>query len=117
LDFQIHAQIEELIKIFKELGFSVKHRKDYYSCRLPSGYGRFDALLKELSPNVVYCDFHWDNLIHLMFVAVDYREKPLCFYEEKLKPKLLEKGIHHEVTGGFSWFSRKNKALLHGLKL
>jgi hypothetical protein len=117
LDFQIYAKIEDIVKVFKQLGFSVECHKGYYSCRLWDRWGRFDALLKELSLGIVYCDFHWDSLIHFIFLAVDYRQKPQRFFEEKLKPRLLEKGLYHEVTGGFSWFSRRNKALLHGLKL
>ena len=45
------------------------------------------------SGNRIYCDFHYDNTIHLFFYGVDYQNKPSRFFEQGLSLLLLVCGV------------------------
>jgi len=117
MDFEFLSPIDDILKMFAEIGFDTKRYSGYYECRRRGRSGRFDALLKEISPHRVYCDLHWDEAIHFLFIAVDYKIRPRILYENELKPKLLEKSIEHQIVGGLSWFARRNRAIVHGLRI
>lgn len=74
-------------------------------------------LLKEVGDSDIYCDLHWDRRIHFLAFGVDYRTRPRRFYDEVLRSKLQSSGLTSEVIGGFSWSTRRNKALTTGLKI
>jgi len=117
MDLEFLSYIDDVIKIFAELGFDAKRCSGYYECRRRGRNGRFDALLKEINPRAVYCDLHWDGTIHFLFLAVDYGTRPRILYENELRPKLHERSIEHKITGGLSWFERRNRAIVHGLRI
>ena len=78
---------------------------------------RLHLLMRELEPQKIYCDLRFDGLLHFLRLGVDYRKIPADFYEHVLREKLESNGFQSKVMGGFSWLTRKNKALGTGLRL
>jgi len=117
MDLEFLSPIDDVVKMFVELGFNTKRHPGYYECSRRERNGRFDALLKDINPRTVYCDLHWDATIHFLFMGVDYRTRPRALYENELKPKLSERSTEHQIVGGLSWFERRNRAVVHGLRI
>lgn len=103
-------------KIIKELGFEIKKKKKYYWCSLRQEGGRIHLQFTELSNGEIYVDLHFDKTLHLFFINVDYKEKPAKYFFEYLKPILESQQIEFRVQD-VNWFSRKNKAILTGLRI
>lgn len=83
---------------------------------MKSGCGRIHILAKEIEKNEVYVDVHWDALIHFIFFGVDYARRPEKVCSMIIK-KMEEKEMKWKVVGGTNWFSRRNKAIIKGLKI
>ena len=134
MDIIALAPIDKVIEVFRSLGFRIENKGSYYSATLHKGLGKFHALIVSLSNDellrkipklkipganteIAYIDLHWDYIIHLLFLGVDYKRKPRELYLTILKKELERAKIEHFIIGGSNWWSRVNKAILRGLKL
>lgn len=117
MDVEIKASEETVTSLLSELSFSLAQKEAHISATRPSKSGRLHVLVKSVGEGVVFCDIHHDATIHFLFLGVDYDKKPSEFYENELKVRLLETGIEHCVLNGKSWFTRKNRALIRGIRL
>lgn len=99
------------------MGFLMKVERDYYSAVLNTERGRIHTLFTEIVGKGTYCDVHCNGRFHFLWLGVDYHALPVQFYRSKLLPRLQSKGLSSEIVGGLSWFTRKNRAILRGLKL
>ena len=129
MDLIVFADLPKVLSLFKDLGFQVSKRDDYYSASLTTLFGRFHALMKEISNEqlkeykvhfkgrATYIDFHWDFFLHFLFIGVDYYKKPMSYYQRFLKREFRRRDFHHIIIGGFSWKGRLNKAIFFGLRL
>ncbi len=99
----------------KDVGFTIKLKQNYFSATHYSEGGRYH-LLYELVDNKVFCDFHFDNTIHIICFGVDYRKKPQTFFNIILRERLDKENITYE-TKNVDWFARKNKAIVTGFRI
>ena len=88
MDLYINTTSDELVIIFKLLGFKVIKKNKYFSAKLEQPNGKFHAMFAQLG-NEAYCDFHFDNNKHWLFFGVDYKKKPKNFFDKKLR-KIFE---------------------------
>lgn len=117
MDLEVNISVNKLLEILKEIGFRpVKISNDFAEAEIRDRLGRLHILVKEINTGRTYMDVHWDALIHFAFVGVDYSKRPrrIC---EMILDKLTKMGFEGKITGGTSWFNRKNKALFRGLKI
>jgi len=117
MDLELEVSIKELADLLKDIGFDkVKIRNDILEAKKKKGWGRIHVLAKEITSGKVYADVHWDALIHFLMIGVDYERRPkeICELIIKTLAKRNKKG---RIIGGTSWFSRKNKAIITGLKI
>ena len=73
-------------------------------------------LAKEIVTNRVYANIRWDALMYFIMFGVDYasRSRRIC---EAIIEKTKERGIKGRIIGGKSWFNRRNRAVILGLKI
>ena len=117
MDLELETDIQSLAKLLKEMGFEeVKVDKGVLDAKMKMGWGRIHILAKEIATNKVYADVHWDALIHFIMFGVDYAKRPkkVC---EAIINNMRNKGMKGKIVGGTSWFNRRNKALISGLKI
>ena len=116
MDLEIQGSLEQVVTILKELGFTVKVAENKLEAKLRKKKGKYHVLGALIKPYLIYLDVHWDSPIHLLFIGVDYRKRPeeIC---NAIIQKAKKKGLKAEIIGGTSWFNRKNKAILKGLKI
>lgn len=117
MDVVIDCAAEDFTSLIREIGFDVTKIVDYFSGTMNKKRGRMHILFKQIDEGKVFCDLHWDSPVHFMFMGVDYLIRPKEFYETELQKELQLRGFRSEVIGGFTWSTRKNKALLSGLRL
>lgn len=117
MDLELEADKLTVVEILKRLGFKiVSQNMDSLEAMMPYGYGRIHILGKMLDYGRFYLDVHWDFYLHFIFLGVDYAKRPsqIC---EKIIEEASRLRVKAYVTGGFSWFTRKNKSLIRGLKI
>ena len=117
MDLELEIDIQGLARLLEEMGFEeVKVERGILEAKVKMGWGRIHVLAKEIAANKVYADVHWDALIHFIMLGVDYRKRPkrIC---EAIIEKMNEKGMKGRIVGGMSWFNRRNKAVISGLKI
>lgn len=117
MDLELETNIQELAKLLEEIGFEeVKVERGILAAKVKMGWGRVHVLAKETDINKVYIDIHWDASIHFIMFGVDYAKRPkkVC---ETIVGKMSGKGVKGRIIGGTSWFNRKNKAVISGLKI
>ena len=117
MDLEINTSMSNIVKILKNLGFNPVDIKGngVLEAKLKTGFGRFHVLGVEVN-GWVYLDVHHDLPIHLMFIGVDYSKKPEKICKEILA-EAAKQNIEAKITGGTSWFNRKNKAIIKGIKI
>jgi len=117
MDLELDIDIQGLARLLEEIGFEeVKVERGVLEAKVKMGWGRIHVLAKEIATNRVYADVHWDALIHFLMLGVDYAERPkrIC---EVIIEKMRERGMRGRIIGGTSWFNRRNKAVISGLKI
>ncbi len=115
MDIYLNAKIDLTKKVLTETGFTLKHKKNYYSATKNAKQGRYHLLLKHFK-GTTYCDFHFDYKLHFLGFGVDYNLVPKAFFRDKLKKILDQRNITYK-TEKVNWFTRRNKAILTGFKL
>jgi len=117
MDLELDIDVQELARLLEEMGFEeISVEGGVLQAKMKMGWGRIHVLAKEISMNKVYADVHWDALVHFIMFGVDYAKRPKKICEAIIK-KINEKGMKGRITGGTSWFNRKNKAIISGLKI
>ena len=117
MDLELEITINELADLLKELGFNkIKIHKDILEAKKKKGWGRIHILAKEISKGKTYADVHWDAPIHFLMIGVDYGKRPKETCELIIKA-LVKRGKKGKIIGGTSWFNRRNKAIITGLKI
>ena len=116
MDLEVYGGLEEVADILRRLGFVVSVSGDRLEAKLGDEWGRFHVLGAQLKSGLTYLDVHWDFKMHLLFIGVDYKERPKKICENAIE-KAEKMGLKARVTGGASWFNRRNKAIFKGLKL
>lgn len=118
LDVEVSANLPRVVELLRMLGF--KHVKTSpngtLDARMKKGLGRIHVLGLQVGDNNTYLDVHWDFLIHFTFLGVDYAKRPAEVVNGILREAMKAK-IPAKQTGGTSWLSRKNRALLRGIRL
>jgi len=117
MDLELEIDIQGLAKLLRDIGFEeVKVERGVLEAKAKMGWGRIHVLAKETATNRVYVDVHWDALIHFIMLGVDYAKRPrkIC---EAIIEKMNEKGMKGRIVGGTSWFNRRNKAIISGIKI
>ena len=117
MDLELDIDIQGLARLLEEIGFEeVKVERGILEAKVKMGWGRIHVLAKEIATNKVYADVHWDALIQFLMFGVDYAERPkrIC---EVIIEKMRERGMRGRIIGGTSWFNRRNKAVISGLKI
>ena len=118
MDLEMEMSLHELAELLKELGFNnvTVRDDDTLEAKKRAGWGRIHILAKEIETGKVYVDVHWDAFLHFLMLGVDYAKRPkeIC---EKILNKATEKGKKGKIIGGTSWFNRKNKAIITGIKI
>jgi hypothetical protein len=115
MDIIAWCDCEEIAEILRDLKFRVRESR-FYSARRIEGIGLYHALFTK-SNNICYIDLHYDFPFHLLFLGVDYSRRPMKLYLSELKRAFKERGIVHRIDGGFTWFERRNRALLKGMRV
>lgn len=118
MDLIIEASLLEVANILKAVGFrdiNIENSK-VIEAKMKDGWGRIHVLGIKIDESNTYLDVHKDALLHIAFIGVDYKKKPkeIC---EKILGQAAEMGIKGKEIGGTSWFNRKNKAILRGIKV
>jgi len=117
MDLIIQGNQAKLFELLISLGFKIKRHKSYHEARLDQPEGRLHLLITKVAPGKIYSDVHFDRVFHFLGLGVDYRTRPLNFYEKVLLRRLRSNGFQSEVVGGFDWSTRRNKAIISGLRL
>lgn len=116
MDLIIYTTLQNLTRILKSLGFKTARKHGYASFKRYEKFTRIHIYAFELDSSACGTEIHVDLLIHFLFLGVYFGKKPLKFFENELKPILDKEGIKYKILGGFSWFSRRNKAILREFK-
>jgi len=117
MDLELEADKLTVVRILEKLGFKIALKgADSLEAKMPYGFGRMHVLGQMLDYGKFYLDVHWDFYLHFLFLGVDYANRPgnIC---EKIIEEASRLGVKAYVIGGLSWFSRKNKSLIRGLKI
>jgi len=118
MDLEIDANIIKTVEVLKAIGFeNIKiNSNGVLEAKLPNDLGRIHVLGTMISDNRTYLDVHRDAPVHIAFIGVDYSKKPkeIC---EKILENAAKMQINGRITGGSSWFDRKNKAVFRGVKI
>jgi len=115
MDILIHIEKKEFSDIIESLGFEIKKKRDYMDAIRWQGFRRLHIYYFSINKSTG-CEIHSELFLHFLFLGVDYESIPLQFFETEIKP-ILAREIKWEILDGFTWFDRKNKALLRGFKL
>jgi hypothetical protein len=117
MDLVIEADILRVAEILEAVGFKSINVKnaETIEAKLKDGWGRIHAVGAKMDDST-YLDVHRDAPIHIAFIGVDYARRPkeIC---RKILQHAAKMGINGTVTGGTSWFNRKNRAKLRGVRL
>lgn len=117
MDLEVEAKLEDVARILKSMKFNpVTVKNGIVEAKLKRGLGRIHVWGTEMENGKTYLDVHWDALIHLIFIGVDYSKRPKKVCDEILN-QARERGFKGRVIGGTNWFNRKNKAVLKGIKI
>src|SRR6266851_3845092 len=114
MDIYLNTTVKNLEKLLKSKNFTIKWKKNHFSAMSYVPNGRYH-LLYLLLDGKVFCDFHFDNKIHGIGFGADYGTKPEGYFTEHLKEVLDQLKISYE-TRHVNWFTRKNKAIITGLR-
>jgi hypothetical protein len=117
MDLELELSPSELTGLLAELGLKrVELKGDVVEAEARLGRGRLHILAKAVAERRVYVDVHWDAPIHFLMLGVDYSKRPrrLC---EELLGAVVARGRRGRVTGGRGWFTRRNRAILSGLRV
>ena len=115
MDIYITDNIDFFHQKLKKLNFERSDKEGYFSGILKAKSGRYHLLYTEKNKRI-FCDFHFDHSIHLLFLGVDYSSKPLVYFRQNIQPLLDAENIVYEIHE-VNWFNRKNKAVLTGFKV
>ncbi len=111
MDIVVLCSCSEIAEILRNLKFRVERKNEFYSARRADGIGSHHALFRE-EGGICYIDLHYDFPLHFLFLGVDYKRRPMELYMRELRHLLGE----HRIEGGLSWFDRRNKAMLRGMR-
>src|ERR1700742_35876 len=114
MDIYIDTQLEILKKMLINKHYTITWKKNHFSATKHIHNGRYHILYLLLDGQI-FCDFHYDNKIHGIGMGADYGTKPEKYFEMHLKEKLDKQKISYEVHQ-VNWFTRKNKAIITGLR-
>lgn len=117
MDLIVEGTLSRLLNALECLGFETEDHRTYYAAILKEPQGRHHALIKQLSVGKIYCDLHYDRKLHFLAFGVDYLKRPRDYYEQVLSASLSRQELRSEILGGFNWLSRKNRAIIKGLRL
>ena len=115
MDIYINTNVNKIGQLLKEKGFVIKRKKNHYSAMHYVSHGRYHFMY-ELIDGEVFCDFHFDNKIHGIGMGADYERKPEEYFEKHLKVLFKQLDLTYK-TKTVNWFTRRNKAIITGMKI
>lgn len=115
MDIIINTNITNFESILKILGLTFEQNREYTSYRKKDELHSYHIYFYECD-GMTCCEIHYELILHLFFLGVDYEKKPRNFFDRIIKPLLENENIEFKVLGGYTWFSRRNKAILSGFK-
>jgi hypothetical protein len=114
MDIYLNTDPETLKKILIEKNFAIKWKKNHFSAICNVSNGRYHMLYLALNGRV-FCDFHYDNKIHGIGLGADYGTKPESYFARFFKNVLNGHHISYRIHQ-VNWFTRKNKAIITGVR-
>lgn len=114
MDIYISTTVDVIESLLLAKGFSIKHKRNHFSAIYPVTWGRYH-MLYDLIDGKVFCDFHYDNKLHGIGLGADYGKKPEAYFDEHLKEELEKNNIAYTVKR-VNWFTRRNRAIVTGLR-
>jgi len=114
MDIYLNSKIETLETILRKQNFTITWKKNYFSAMRKVPKGRYHILYL-LRDGKVFCDFHYDNKIHGIGMGANYGTKPEEYFTKYLKEAFDKQKIFYEIHH-VNWFTRKNKAIVTGLR-
>ncbi|PCN51125.1 hypothetical protein B6U99_00665 [Candidatus Geothermarchaeota archaeon ex4572_27] len=115
MDLMTNASLDELASLLKSLGYRVRPGYGHLSAVRREGLGRIHVLAAATREGA-YLDIHWEAPVHLLMLGVDYRRRPARACAEVIA-ELRRRGRRCVAVGGTSWFTRRNKAVLRGIRI
>lgn len=118
MDLVLDCPSTLFIDWLRRQGFKIKVRKGYFEALRADGpFWRFHIFLEEAGDKRrVNCEIHSDFVLHFMFLGVDFRRRPLALFQGEIKPFLLRESVSFKILDGFTWWTRKNKAVFTGFR-
>jgi hypothetical protein len=114
MDIYITTTPELFEKLLKKKDFEITWKKNHFSAMHHVSRGRYHILYLKRDGKI-FCDFHFDNKIHGIGMGADYGVKPEAYFDKYLKNELKLNNIGYE-TRHVNWFTRKNKAIITGVR-
>ncbi len=114
MDIYINTTVTNIEQILKEKNFTITQKSNHFSAMYYVKDGRYHFMYK-LIDGKVFCDFHFDNKFHGIGMGADYGKKPEVYFEKHLQPS-FEKLKLKFMTKSVNWFTRKNKAIITGMR-
>ena len=115
MDIYINTTVDVIESLLLAKGFSITRKKNHFSAIYAVPWGRYH-ILYELIDGVVFCDFHYDNKLHGIGLGADYGKKPEAYFDVHLKEELEKDNIAYRVKR-VNWFTRRNRAIITGLRI
>lgn len=115
MDLYLNSTIDDCNNILETLGFEIIDKGGYRDAILKDGWNRYHIYFVQ-DKDQVYCDFHYDKFLHIMFFGVDYGKQPTNFFINFIQPALDTSGIASRAKTS-NWFHRRNKAVFTGFRL
>jgi hypothetical protein len=115
MDIYINTTIDKIEQILKEKSFTIKRKSNHFSAMQYVKDGRYHFMYNAIN-NEIFCDFHFDNKIHGIGMGADYGKKPEEYFKQNLQP-ILENLKLKYTTKRVNWFTRRNKAIITGMRI
>ncbi len=115
MDIQIFCDVNKFKKLIRSNRLSVIEKNGYCSAVSSSPHGRYHILFIA-DGKQTFCELHFDNTIHFLFIGVDYTKKPLTFFRKYFQPILKKEKIHYVIENN-TWRNRRNKAVFTRFKI
>jgi hypothetical protein len=115
MDIYINTTVDIVGNLLLTKGFTIKRKKNHFSAIYAVPWGRYH-MLYELIDGEVFCDFHYDNKLHGIGLGADYGKKPDVYFNIYLKDLLEQDNIAYTVKK-VNWFTRRNMAIVTGLRM
>lgn len=114
MDIYVNTTVEKIEQILKDKNFTITQKSNHFSAMQYVKDGRYHFMYAVID-NELFCDFHFDNKIHGIGMGADYGKKPETYFDKNLRP-IFETLKLKFWTKRVNWFTRRNKAIITGMR-